>query len=199
MLLSRTANLENASTLKLDRPYLPGNICNWCAISRVRVLFIYTAGSNIGAILDIIAPALGGIPASIANVLNPDDSVTDAWSIMSTAAMVEQKGGADDSAIPNKPVSDTVVTAIDGRLVPTGDQNQTLARRGARMRAKGKYVARDLDYTQIFAGMGTAPSDRDAAVEGTAYLTYTLVPNATYNVGACLDYCDLTEYCGTSC
>ena len=38
--------------------------------------------------------------------------------------------------------------------------------------------------------MGTGPSDRNAAVEGTVYLTYTLVPNATYNVDTCLDYCD---------
>ena len=119
---------------------------------------------------------------------------------MSTAAIVEQKGGADDSAPPNTPVSDTVVTAVDGRLVPLGDQNLTLARRGAGMREKGKHAARDrIDYTQILAGTGTAPSDRDAAVEGTAYLTYTLVPNATYNVDTCLDYCDVTEYCGTSC
>ena len=165
-----------------------------------RSRFVRLTGSNLGVILDIVAPALGGMPESIANILNPDDSVTDASIIVSTVAIVEQKGGADDSTPPNKPVSDTVVTAIDGRLVSSDDQNQTLARRGAGMWEKGKYAARNrIDYTQIFAGTGTAPSDRDAAIEGTAYLTYTLVPNATYNVDACLDYCDVTEYCGTSC
>jgi len=125
--------------------------------------------------------------------------VTDASTIASTAAIVNQKTGADDSTPPNKPVPDTVVTAIDGRLVSSSDQaNQTLARRGVERREKGGYVARDHSgYTLIFSGTGTSPSDRDAAVEGTAYLTYTLVPNATYNVEACLDYCDRTQYCGT--
>ncbi|KAF8337155.1 hypothetical protein F5887DRAFT_1244600 [Amanita rubescens] len=155
------------------------------------------AGCTMGAILNIVPPGLGRIPIVVANTLSPDDSVTDSSTIASTAAMVNQKSGADDSTPPNKPVPGTVVTAIDGRLVSSGDLvNQTLARRGAEMREKGGYVVRDSsDYTLIFAGTGTGPSDRDAAVEGTAYLTYTLVPNATYNVDACLDYCDRTQYC----
>jgi hypothetical protein len=162
---------------------------------------IFLLDQNLGAILDIVPPALGRIPISIANALSPDDSVTNASTIASTAAMINQKSGADDSTPPNKPVPDTVVTALDGRLVSPSDQtNQTLARRGAAKREKGGYVTRDRsDYTLIFAGTGTGPSDRDAAVEGTAYLTYTLVPNATYNVDACLDYCDRTPYCGTCC
>jgi len=158
-------------------------------------------GSNLGGILNIVPPGLGRIPIIVANTLSPDDSVTDASTIASTASMVNQKSGADDSTPPNKPVPDTVVTAIDGRLVSSGDQaNQTLARRRAERWEKGGYVVRDSsDYTLIFAGTGTGPSDRDAAVEGTAYLTYTLVPNSTYNVDACLEYCDRTEYCGTCC
>ncbi|TFK22704.1 hypothetical protein FA15DRAFT_747670 [Coprinopsis marcescibilis] len=32
---------------------------------------------------------------------------------------------------------------------------------------------------QVFAGTGTGASDRDASVQGTAYLTFTLVPNST--------------------
>ena len=157
-----------------------------------------STGLNLGAMLDIVPPALAGIPISVANTLSPDDSVTDAFTIASTAAVVNQKSGADDSTPPNEPVADTVVTALDGRLVASDDYtNQTLARRGAERREN---VARDFsDYTLIFAGMGNGPSDRDAAVEGTAYLTYTLVPNATYNVEACLDYCDRTQYCGKCC
>ena len=51
-------------------------------------------------------------------------------------------------------------------------------------------------YEQVFAGTGTGPNDRDASIEGTAYLTYTVVDNSTYNVQQCLDFCDRVDGCG---
>ena len=55
------------------------------------------------------------------------------------------------------------------------------------------------DYTQVFTGTGTGPSDRDGSIQGTAYLTFTLIPNTTtYEVAtdACQNYCDGIETCG---
>jgi hypothetical protein len=50
----------------------------------------------------------------------------------------------------------------------------------------------------VFSGTGDSPADRDASIEGTAYLTHTLVGNATYDGGLeqCLVWCDGIEGCG---
>ena len=55
----------------------------------------------------------------------------------------------------------------------------------------------DSSYEQVFAGTGTNLTARDGAIEGTAYLTYTLVSNATYDVDDCLAFCDRVQGCGT--
>lgn len=39
-------------------------------------------------------------------------------------------------------------------------------------------------------------TDRDGSIEGTAFLTYTVVPNITYSVDACLSFCNRVEGCG---
>ncbi|KAK2464922.1 hypothetical protein APHAL10511_002998 [Amanita phalloides] len=155
-----------------------------------------------GRTLNIVPPASRGDPVWVANTLDPNDGMTDAASITSTVAVVQQKGGAGNTTPPDKPVSDTVVTAVDGRLTLLGNMTQSPAhKRGewgimlAEKRSDNRSVPVRAGYTQIFAGTGTGPSDRDAAIQGTAYLTYTLVPNSTYNVDACLDYCDRTERC----
>jgi len=51
------------------------------------------------------------------------------------------------------------------------------------------------DYRLIFNGTGTGIRDRDASIEGTAFLTYAVVPNSTYNVDACLQFCDSLQSC----
>jgi len=51
------------------------------------------------------------------------------------------------------------------------------------------------DYEEVFTGSGTGPNDRDASIEGTAYLTFGLVDNSTYNVDACLAFCDSVDQC----
>jgi len=50
-------------------------------------------------------------------------------------------------------------------------------------------------YEVVFEGTGTGPDDRDASIQGTAYLTYTVVPNNTYNVDACLEFCNQVSGC----
>ncbi|KXN92682.1 hypothetical protein AN958_00352 [Leucoagaricus sp. SymC.cos] len=39
------------------------------------------------------------------------------------------------------------------------------------------------------------PTDRDGSIEGTAYLTYTVVSNLTYSVDDCLRFCDRVDGC----
>ncbi|KAF8063340.1 hypothetical protein FPV67DRAFT_1451811 [Lyophyllum atratum] len=56
-------------------------------------------------------------------------------------------------------------------------------------------AAHDGDDMPVFAGTGVGPTDRDGAVESVAYLTYTVVSNATCNVDACLDFCDSVQTC----
>lgn len=63
----------------------------------------------------------------------------------------------------------------------------------------GRRNTRDIDgfaYEEVFSGSGTARADRDGSIQGTAYLTYTVVPNSTYNVDACLDFCNSVNGCG---
>ncbi|KIJ33759.1 hypothetical protein M422DRAFT_182877 [Sphaerobolus stellatus SS14] len=42
---------------------------------------------------------------------------------------------------------------------------------------------------------GQSNPSNDASIEGTAYLTYTVVPNSTYNVDACLSFCNTVPGC----
>lgn len=107
---------------------------------------------------------------------------------------MDQKSGAAGDTDPNQPVPPVTVTAIDGDLTNTTVANVTSSRR----RSTRSLSRRDpSDYDLVFSGSGTGPTDRDASIEGTAYLTFTLVPNSTYNVDACLDFCDSVTDCGT--
>ncbi|KAJ7302501.1 hypothetical protein DFH08DRAFT_905103 [Mycena albidolilacea] len=48
-------------------------------------------------------------------------------------------------------------------------------------------------FEKVFDGL---PADQhDASIQGTAYLTYTVVNNATYNVQGCLDWCSTVKGC----
>lgn len=138
----------------------------------------------------VTPPALRGQAASNNNTLDLSGTGTDSSSIASTANIVEQKDGAgSDNSPPGEPPANTSVTATDGELTAAG----SLRRRIASPRS----VKRDIsEFTEVFAGTGTGPNDRDGSIEGTAYLTYSLVPNATYDVSACLTYCDSVEGCG---
>ena len=112
---------------------------------------------------------------------------------MATAQVVDQKAGAVGA--PNQPVPETTITAVDGQLTAAGSGNSTTGddstvstrRRSVGFaHAHGQHLSQRAltDYEEVFSGIG-GPNDkaaRDASIQGTAYLTFTLVNNATYNV-----------------
>ena len=111
---------------------------------------------------------------------------------MSTANTMNQKKTAPDNAPPNQPVADTAVTAVDGQII----NDDTETRRSSLKRSNGFAKRSSSDYVLVFSGTGTGPNDRDAAVEGSAYLTYSLISNSTYGVDQCFAKCDQVEICG---
>ncbi|TFK69462.1 hypothetical protein BDN72DRAFT_897244 [Pluteus cervinus] len=48
------------------------------------------------------------------------------------------------------------------------------------------------DYDQVFDGTGTGSTDRDAAIEGDGYLTFT---TSASTLAGCLHFCDLIQPC----
>ncbi|KAJ7224730.1 hypothetical protein B0H12DRAFT_1149927 [Mycena haematopus] len=107
--------------------------------------------------------------------------------ILQTANQVDQKSGAPVDAPPNLAVPPTMVTAMDGNIVnatiPTASSSKR--RRDIEQRQSG--------FQNLFQGLPAG--QHDAAIEGTAYLTYTVVNNATYNVEACTDWCNTVQGC----
>ncbi|KAF8805644.1 hypothetical protein BYT27DRAFT_7258024 [Phlegmacium glaucopus] len=146
------------------------------------------------AVTNIVPPCSKGQWNDPSNALTLDGTFTDATTITSTANTVDQKAGATDDTPPNQPVADTVVTAVDGEVTDAGT-NSTATPRSLLTRSEGYLKRSPSDYELVFSGTGTGPSDRDAAIEGTAYLTYSLVSNATYDVDDCLAKCDQVEIC----
>ncbi|KAF5371852.1 hypothetical protein D9615_009543 [Tricholomella constricta] len=140
---------------------------------------------------------------------SPDDSFyldapfTDEAHIARTLALMDQKRGVVDGALPDHPVANTMVTALDGKLsniVIASTRRSAWSRRDPRRDRSTqhrRHVAKHTSsgYTQVFAGTGTGHKDRDGSIEGTAYLTYSLVSNSTYNVDACLASCDRVAGC----
>ncbi|KIJ50323.1 hypothetical protein M422DRAFT_245576 [Sphaerobolus stellatus SS14] len=143
------------------------------------------------AVTNVVPPASRGQSNPSNNTLDLTGTVTDAGTIAQTVDIVDQKAGVPVDAAPNLPVAETVVTAVDGQLTSAG----TSSKRSLASRSFATRKRAPSDYEQIFNGTGTDPSDRDASIEGTAYLTYTVVPNSTYNIDACLDFCDRVDGC----
>lgn len=146
-----------------------------------------------------VPPALKGAWFDPSAPLVPDDTTsTDTDTIVTTAQAVDQKTGATGE--PDQPVAVTVVTAVDGTITDAGSVNSTASatRRWASPESYSPtvYKRSSTNYEQVFAGTGTGPNDRDGSIQGTAYLTYTLVDNSTYNVDACLAFCDSVTTCG---
>ena len=123
---------------------------------------------------------------------NTNGTVTDTENIVSTVYNVDQKSGAGVDTPPNQPVADTTLTAVDGSLTTAGSDGDSPSRRSFSEQLRRQ----PSDYELVFSGTGTGPNDRDASIEGTAYLTYSLVSNATYNVNDCLKRCDQVNSCG---
>jgi hypothetical protein len=100
---------------------------------------------------------------------------------------------------PNVDVPPTGVTAIDGTVTNTtiadvSASNSTRRRDVGRRRNIGRFGKRQSGFEKVFDGL--AAGQHDASIQGTAYLTYTVVNNATYNVKACTDWCTTVKGCG---
>ncbi|KAK7039886.1 hypothetical protein R3P38DRAFT_2770017 [Favolaschia claudopus] len=121
---------------------------------------------------------------------------TDSSLIAATVGQVNQKSGAPFDEAPDADIPPTGVTAVDGVLTSESVSELTGKRSLHRRRPHhnfGRFHRRQSGFEEIFAGL--AADQHDAAVEGTAYLTYTLVPNSTYNVDACLAWAATVDGC----
>ncbi|KAJ7648014.1 hypothetical protein FB45DRAFT_895035 [Roridomyces roridus] len=155
-------------------------------------LFISASAST------IVPPAQRGTPWSpTAEVTH---LMTDMDSVVSTISSVNQKTGASAEAAPSDDVPPVAVTALDGTAlnatVADVTSSTSTRRRSSPLLAREPaepFVKRTRSYTQVFSGQ--APGVEDAYVDGTAYLTYKLVNNGTYNVQECLDFCDSVDGC----
>ncbi|ESK82341.1 fruit-body specific protein a [Moniliophthora roreri MCA 2997] len=147
-------------------------------------------------------PVDRGDPAENANALDLTNTSTDTDAIANAIVQVNQKAGAtEDVAPPNQAPPETVVTAVDGNVLDTVvPVSNALTRRSLgflpKRASSAKFRRQNLgNYKQVFAGTGTGPDDRDGSIQGTAYLTYTLVPNNTYSIEPCLAFCDRVPGC----
>ncbi|KAJ7486596.1 hypothetical protein FB451DRAFT_1362915 [Mycena latifolia] len=137
----------------------------------------------------LVPPAHKGVPnaptTDIPPPATPDNAV-----IVQTAGQVDQKGGAASDAAPNADVPPTTVTAVDGTTTNT---TIAAAANGTRRRRNVGRFGKRQEFEQVFAPLPAG--QHDASIQGTAYLTYTVVNNATYNVQACLDWCEGIDGC----
>ncbi|KAF9522768.1 hypothetical protein CPB83DRAFT_863941 [Crepidotus variabilis] len=147
------------------------------------------------SVTNVVPPALKGAWNDPSNYLVLEGTLTDTESITNTIAIVDQKSGAIGE--PNQPVPDTAITAVDGQLTAAGSSrtSNATARRELWKRSPGIHARAPSDYELVFGGTGVGLQARDASIQGTAYLTFTLVNNATYNVEDCLNFCDQVDKC----
>ncbi|KAJ7090514.1 hypothetical protein C8R44DRAFT_990715 [Mycena epipterygia] len=149
--------------------------------------------------LQVVPPGHRGaihtpVPANT-TAATPDNS-----GIAQAAGQVNQKTGPAPDAAPNADVSPTTVTALDGTLTNTTIADASAANSTSRRRNKtrrrrniGRFGKREDGFKEIFSPLPA--NQHDASIEGTAYLTYTVVPNSTYNVDACLNWCAGIDGC----
>ncbi|THV02255.1 hypothetical protein K435DRAFT_792764 [Dendrothele bispora CBS 962.96] len=143
-------------------------------------------------------------------VLREDGVMTDMDSILAAASTVDQKSGPAADDPPQLPPPTTSVTILDGTPINStvdavAADGVTLNRRSRARRShrgllkhRRELARRDSDfspdprYEQVFGDNG---DDHDGSIQGTAYLTYTVVDNSTYNVLDCLQFCDRVKDC----
>ncbi|TFK22507.1 hypothetical protein FA15DRAFT_748594 [Coprinopsis marcescibilis] len=159
-----------------------------------RLYTVATLASLVSDDLEVTPASTQAVPYSVEGShqdTGRNERMTDSGAILDAAREIDQKSGPGVEELPDQAVPETITTLVDGRA--TGRKSgprRNRPGRGHRVQARAPG-----DYVEIFAGTGTAPIDRDASVSGTAYLTYTLVSNATYNIDACLNFCDTITGC----
>lgn len=168
--------------------YVSSNMCCWGAERIKCIISAVDAGRTISPNM-LLGP-------SVNNTLTLEGTQTDTDKIASTVQIVNQKAGAPLDAPPDQPPPPTSITAIDGELTNATISNNTSSTISRRSFLSTRSVD---DYEIMFQGTGTGPNDRDGSIEGTAYLTFTVLPNATYDVPGCLSFCDHVDGCGESC
>ncbi|KAJ7782055.1 hypothetical protein DFH07DRAFT_901039 [Mycena maculata] len=136
-----------------------------------------------------LPPASQAAQDSASGTSDLPSNSTDTASIVQTAQMVNQKSGATDGTPPDLPQDPTQVTAVDGLIMVSNISNSNST--DVPVHRAGKRAPSD--YALVFNGNNTY----DAAVQGTAYLTYTLVSNASYAEGLAesFTFCDNTPGC----
>ncbi|KAJ7509562.1 hypothetical protein B0H11DRAFT_1252306 [Mycena galericulata] len=153
---------------------------------------LFALAALLVSVTALVPPGLQGPPNQVpANTTAP---TTDSNLIAQTAGEVSQKSSGPVDAPPNAAVPPTAVTALDGAIVNTtiaGASTSTTRRREIGI---GRFGRRQTgEYVEIFAPLPAGV--HDASIEGIAYLTYTIVNNATYNIGDCLAFCDTVDGC----
>ncbi|KAF7309852.1 hypothetical protein MIND_00357300 [Mycena indigotica] len=154
-------------------------------------LALFVASAVLASAQFTLPPALQAAQDSATSIVvsEPVTTYTNVSSIANMVSIVDQKGGApSDSTRPGLPQQATKLTALDGKLVDATVPTINLELGGAQRREA-------VDYEQVFSG--SKSGEPDAAIEGTAYLTYFLVSNSTYQLGLdeCLAHCDETLGC----
>ncbi|KAJ7897717.1 hypothetical protein B0H14DRAFT_3589771 [Mycena olivaceomarginata] len=135
----------------------------------------------------IVPPGHQGLPNQpVDNVPapKPDNDL-----IAQTAGQVDQKAAPPVDAPPNADVPPTGVTTVNGTITNTTIAEASAARRRD-VRRFGKRLSR---FEKVFDGKPAG--QHNTSIEGTAYPTYTVVPNPTYNVQACLDWAATIDGC----
>ncbi|TFK26051.1 hypothetical protein FA15DRAFT_316555 [Coprinopsis marcescibilis] len=160
-----------------------------------RLLVTTTLAVLASGAVNIIPPSQGGTPNSFGNVLVTVGTETDVDAIVSTIAIVDQKSGPTLDEVPNHPIAETLVTAVDGQLTEAGRLSSVPSRRSLPAYSPAFKKRAVEDYRLVFDGTGINAESRDGSIQGTAYLTYTIVNNATYNVEDCLAFCSSVEKC----
>jgi hypothetical protein len=129
------------------------------------------------------------------SALDLNRSKTDTTSIADTISAVDQKASVPIDALPEHAPPVTVVSAVDGSVTGVSVVNATTANidSTANVTLSRRSDFSRSDFHQVFA---RSDSDRDCAIEGTAYLTYKLISNATYDENACINFCASVEGCG---
>ncbi|KAJ7148547.1 hypothetical protein C8R43DRAFT_521131 [Mycena crocata] len=136
----------------------------------------------------LVPPGHQGMPNQPQD--NTPAPTPDNAAIVQTAGEVDQKSGAAMDAPPSNNVPDTRVTAVDGTLTNTSISGMSS---GTSRRDAGRFGKRQSGFEKVFDGLPAGK--HDGSIQGTAYLTYTVVNNATYNVKACTDWCATINGC----
>ncbi|KAH6907813.1 hypothetical protein BKA70DRAFT_1223119 [Coprinopsis sp. MPI-PUGE-AT-0042] len=141
-------------------------------------------------------------PSSIRRHFHPPCRHRSTMLSMHSGNAVDSNSGPGINDLPNQPIRDTViapaaaVVQVDKAVPTTAAWSPVGAITASSPPAKSKRADRRA-YDMVFSGTGKDSDDRDASIEGTAYLTHTLVSNATYEGGLeeCLAWCDGIEGC----